>query len=379
MSSIELSNVTKRFGDLVAVRDVDLEVTDGEFLVLVGPSGCGKTTLLRMIAGLETPTSGDLRLDGTRVNGVEPADRDIAMVFQNYALYPHMTAERNMTFGARSSRSLSNEAVANRVEEVSEMLGIADLLDRKPGELSGGEKQRVAMGRALLRDPEVLLLDEPLSNLDAKLRDEMREELARLQNELETPTVYVTHDQTEAMTLGDRIAVLNDGGVQQIARPQDLYDHPETRFVAQFIGSPQMNVVPTEITDSGGTWYAQSEETRFELRDASGVADLVRHDDLELGIRPEDIHLADRSAGSSEPFDAEVTMLEPRGDAVLASATMGTSAIKFRTETRPEFTQGDRVRLRADLDRLHVFDAETGTSLYHSDSTTTRAEQATPA
>jgi multiple sugar transport system ATP-binding protein len=379
MSDITLSSITKEFEDLTAVSDVDLTVTDGELLVLVGPSGCGKTTLLRMIAGLETPTSGDLFLGGDRVNSVEPADRDVAMVFQNYALYPHMSAKRNMTFGATSSSTLTAGEVENRVEAVSEMLGIPDLLDRKPGELSGGEKQRVAMGRALLRDPEVLLLDEPLSNLDAKLRDQMREELARLQDEVETPTVYVTHDQTEAMTLGDRIAVLSSGRIQQIARPQDLYDHPNTRFVAQFIGSPQMNVVPATITETSDTLYVETEASTFKLRDALGVSELHSSaSNVELGIRPEDLYLADRSVVDSNPFEASITMLEPRGDAVLASATVGNAEVKFKTETRPEFSQGDTVRLQADLDRLHVFDADTGESLYHSDPDKNSAEQATP-
>src|SRR5690349_10919712 len=249
MASITLSSVTKRYRDgTLAVRGVDLEIADGEFMILVGPSGCGKTTLLRMIAGLEAITAGEVVVDGVVVNDLTPRKRDMAMVFQNYALYPHMTVARNMGFALRR-QGVQAEEIERKVQETAELLGISDQLERKPANLSGGQRQRVAMGRAIVRDPTAFLMDEPLSNLDAKLRIQTRAEILRIQRRLRTTTVYVTHDQTEAMTLGDRLAVMRDGVLQQVGSPDDLYNHPRNVFVAGFIGAPAMNFLPGEIAD----------------------------------------------------------------------------------------------------------------------------------
>lgn len=362
MTGIVADSLTKTFGDLTAVEAVDLTVDDGEFLVLVGPSGCGKSTFLRLIAGLETPSDGELRLAGDLMNGVGPGDRDIAIVFQNYALYPHMSAERNMSFGAKSASGLTSTEIDERVETAAETLDIADLLDRRPGELSGGEKQRVAMGRALVRDPSVMLLDEPLSNLDAKLRDRMRAELVRLHRELDTTTVYVTHDQTEAMTLGDRIAVMNDGTLEQVAPPQELYDHPETSFVARFIGSPKMNLVSARIASGDAGYTAVAGDIEIPLGD---VPAMRNHDGrrVELGVRPEDLSLAPDGSGD---FGADVTMTEPLGSRTIVYATVDGTEIAVETDPRRELSVGDRVRVDADPNRLHLFDSDTGRALYHS-------------
>lgn len=366
MTSITLNGLTKRFEDVEAVKDMNIEVQEGEFLVLVGPSGCGKSTLLRLIAGLETPSEGEIWMGDDLVNDVEPADRNVAMVFQNYALYPHMSARRNMTFGARAAREISDEELEQRVESAAELLGIADLLDRKPQELSGGEQQRVAMGRALLRDPNVFLLDEPLSNLDAKLRDDMRTELSRLHDELQTTTVYVTHDQTEAMTLGDRIAVLNQGELQQIDTPQEVYDFSATEFVAEFIGSPRMNLIPVTVSRSGDTYVASTDAARLELNEDPALSDLEHMSNLNMGIRPEDIYPADEG-GDSNSFTGVVTNLEPQGDKLVVYADLGEEQIQFEAEPRRQFEEGEQVELRLDRDRIHIYDSETGDAVYHSE------------
>ncbi len=262
MGQISLNDVTKTFddGSIVAVDDLNIEIADGEFLVLVGPSGCGKSTTLRMIAGLESISAGDISIGDVRVNNLEPRERDIAMVFQNYALYPHKSVRENIGFGLRLSTDLSNAEIEERVEDAAEMMGIEDLLDDKPKQLSGGQQQRVALGRAIVREPEAFLFDEPLSNLDAKLRTHMRTEISRIQQELGVTSIYVTHDQAEAMTMGDRIAVLNDGQLQQVGTPNEVYDHPENRFVASFIGSPSMNFVDAtvDVRDDGTYVVAKS-------------------------------------------------------------------------------------------------------------------------
>src|SRR6056297_2798092 len=268
MADLKLDNVTKVFtdddgSDIVAVDDVSFDIEDGEFLVLVGPSGCGKSTTLRMVAGLETVTSGRISLGGTNLVGRDPQDRDIAMVFQSYALYPHMTVQENMSFGLEESTDMADDEIERRVSETAEMMGIGDLLDRKPGELSGGQQQRVALGRAIVREPEVFLMDEPLSNLDAKLRSQMRTELQRLQEDLGTTTIYVTHDQTEAMTMGDRIAILNDGELQQVGTPLECYHEPANVFVAGFIGEPSMNFF--DVTLEGDRLVA--DEFEYPLSD----------------------------------------------------------------------------------------------------------------
>ncbi len=315
MAQVAFSGVTKVYpGPVVAVEDLTLEAPDGEFLIMVGPSGCGKSTALRMVAGLERVSRGEITIGDRVVNDVPPKERDIAMVFQNYALYPHMTVERNLGFGLRQHR-VARDDVRRRVDEVSRMLGIEDLLRRRPGQLSGGQRQRVAMGRALVRQPSVFLLDEPLSNLDAKLRVEMRAEVKRLQARLEVTTIYVTHDQVEAMTLGDRIAVLSGGVLQQVGRPQEVYDDPDNLFVAGFIGSPPMNLM--RGTAQGGTVTVGGLPVA-----APGVAD----GEVVVGMRPEALH----PVGSDGPgFEVLVDVVEPLGDEVLVHGSVDASRWRF--------------------------------------------------
>jgi multiple sugar transport system ATP-binding protein len=362
MAGIQLENITKRFDDVVAVQDLNLEVDDGEFIVVVGPSGCGKSTTLRMISGLESVSEGTIRIGGVDVTGQEPSDRGIAMVFQNYALYPHLSAKRNMTFGMKSAGSFSDEEIEERAMSAAEILDITDLLGRKPGALSGGERQRVALGRAICRDPQVFLMDEPLSNLDAKLRVQMRAELAKLHDELGTTTVYVTHDQTEAMTLGDRVVVLNGGQLQQVDTPQRLYDFPENRFVAEFIGDPAMNIIAVAVTDGTASHPAFT----IPLPDADGLSG----GPAVLGVRPEDLYLADeREAASPETFEATVSVTEPLGDSLLLHGQIEGHEFKIQAQPRRAITPGDTVELGYDSDRLHLFDRDTGDAIYHSDPT----------
>ena len=310
MARVAFDGVTKVYpGPVVAVEDLTLEVADGEFLILVGPSGCGKTTALRMVAGLERISDGKITIGDRVVNDVPPKDRDIAMVFQNYALYPHMTVEKNLAFGLRQRRT-SREDARRRVDEVSRMLGLDQLLKRRPGQLSGGQRQRVAMGRALVREPDVFLLDEPLSNLDAKLRVQMRSELKRLQGRLGVTTIYVTHDQVEAITLGERIAVLSDGVLQQVGKPQDVYDHPDNVFVASFIGSPPMNLLK-----------GRAGRGRIAVGDLEFDHPKVPDGDVLVGIRPEGLRpVGPGHAGPS--FEVRVEVVEPLGDEVLVHGSV---------------------------------------------------------
>ncbi len=339
---ITLDGIGKQYGDVTAVTDLDVAIQPGEFLVIVGPSGCGKSTTLRMIAGLEDITSGELRFDGTVMNDLEPKDRNVAMVFQNYALYPHMSVARNMSFGMNSAGDYTQDEIDQRVEEAAETLGISAYLDRKPNQLSGGERQRVAIGRALVRDPDVLLLDEPLSNLDAKLRVEMRSELAALHDKVQTTSVYVTHDQTEAMTLGDRVAVLDDGELQQIDPPQELYDRPTNRFVGEFIGSPQMNFLPVDIRTSNTQRLATGETgeaTSFEV--ALGGAPQVESGRYTLGVRPEDLYPVDTFDHSPrEPITLEVDMTEPLGDVKLVYGMLAGQEITVQVDPHYEVEKG---------------------------------------
>ncbi|WP_418284519.1 ABC transporter ATP-binding protein [Halorubrum sp. DTA46] len=372
MATIQLNDIVKRFDDITAVDGIDLRVRDGEFIVIVGPSGCGKSTTLRLVSGLESVTSGTIEIGDRDVTGLEPNERHISMVFQNYALYPHMTAKRNMTFGMKSAGSFTDDEIEQRAAEAASILDIEDLLDRKPAALSGGERQRVALGRAICRDPEVFLMDEPLSNLDAKLRVQMRAELSKLHDELATTTVYVTHDQTEAMTLGDRVAVIDGGQIQQVDPPQKLYDFPSNRFVAEFIGDPAMNMLDVEIVDGHAVQEAFSIPLPTERVDDSRP-ESIRN--ATLGVRPEDLYLAGAAPSlGEETFGATVTVTEPLGDSLLLYCEVGGTECKVQAEPRSALQPGDAVELTYDPDRLHLFDPETGEALYHSSTPSGDAE-----
>ncbi|MEF8882679.1 MAG: ABC transporter ATP-binding protein [Halapricum sp.] len=367
MANVTLDGVTKVFqdesGEIVAVDDLDLDIRDGEFLVLVGPSGCGKSTTLRMVAGLETPTEGTIRLGEKPITNLTPQERDIAMVFQSYALYPHMTVRGNMSFGLEESTDLSSDEISENVEEAAELLGIYDLLDRQPDELSGGQQQRVALGRAIVREPEAFLLDEPLANLDAKLRAEMRTELQHLQNSLGTTTIYVTHDQTEAMTMSDRIAVLNDGELQQVGTPLECYHRPNNQFVAGFIGEPSMNFLPVTLENGMLT----GEHFNYPLSDET-LSDLGDRSELIFGIRPEDIEIVDSPSGD-HAFPATVDVVEPQGDENTVHL-----AFEGQDPTESELTAtiggmrsvDERASVGIELpeNAIHIFDAETGDALH---------------
>jgi multiple sugar transport system ATP-binding protein len=365
MARTTLDGVTKRYeGDdssVVAVDDLSIDIRDGEFLVLVGPSGCGKSTTLRTIAGLETVSEGSIRIGDRDVTDVKAKDRNIAMVFQNYALYPQKTCRGNMRFGLEMATDLDDPEITRRVEEAAELLDITELLDRRPRALSGGQQQRVALGRAIVRDPAVFLMDEPLSNLDAKLRTTMRTELQQLHDELEATTVYVTHDQTEAMTMGDRIAVLNDGELQQVGTPMELYYQPDNEFVASFIGSPSMNL--TDATYEGerlslnGFSYDLTDSHREQLAAYSlGTT-------LRLGIRPEDVVLVDESGPRTTEFTARI--VEPMGNENVVHLTHEFGEIVATIGGSEVVRQGDRVRARLPADNIHVFDADSGTAVFN--------------
>ncbi len=369
MARLELDSVTKRFGEgdgsVLAVDDVSIDIPDGEFLVLVGPSGCGKSTTLRMVAGLERITDGEIRLDDERINEQGPAERDIAMVFQSYALYPHMTVRENMRFGLEESTDLAGDEMDERVESTAAMLDITELLDRKPGALSGGQQQRVALGRAIVREPKAFLMDEPLSNLDAKLRSQMRTELQQLQADLDTTTVYVTHDQTEAMTMGDRIAILDAGELQQVATPLEAYHRPANRFVAGFIGEPSMNFI--ECESDGETLVADGFRYPLGAAAASAVADSGA---VTLGVRPEDIAVEDRASDGSAPaadhaFAATVEVVEPMGDenVVHLSVADGPELIATVDGLR-RIDAGADVTATVPEDAIHVFDRNSGEALH---------------
>jgi multiple sugar transport system ATP-binding protein len=373
MTAITLQNLRKEFDDVVAVNGIDLEIRDGEFLVIVGPSGCGKSTTLRLLAGLERMTGGRITMSERDVSGLEPKDRNVAMVFQNYALYPHMTGRRNITFGMKSSGDFTETEIETRVADAAETLDITDLLDRKPEAMSGGERQRVALGRAIVRDPDAFLMDEPLSNLDAKLRIQMRAELAKIHSSLGTTTVYVTHDQTEAMTLGDRVVVMNDGQIMQVNEPQTLYDAPANRFVAEFIGDPAMNMIPVAIEDGNAvqdtfTLPLPAADRRLNSQ-SSGRTNTPVTDGRRavLGIRPEDFHLAsDQSALDSQTLEATVSVTEPLGNSLLLHCTIGDAPCKVQVKPRTDIQSGDRITVNCDPARLHLFERETGDALYHS-------------
>jgi len=350
MGNVTLSGVTKVYeGDepVTAVEDVNLEVTDGEFIVMVGPSGCGKSTTLRMIAGLEEITDGTIEIEGEVVNEIKPQERNMAMVFQNYALYPHMTVRENMSFGLRLSSDLDDAAIAATVEETAALLEISPLLDQYPRQLSGGQQQRVALGRAIVRDPEVFLMDEPLSNLDAKLRTQMRTELQRLQSELGVTTIYVTHDQTEAMTMGDRIVVLDGGELQQVAPPEECYDRPNNIFVASFIGSPAMNFFEVTLSDAGTRVVGDGFAVALDSVD-------VPDGSYTLGVRPEDFTVRD-GAG----LTATVEVVEPMGsDNFLYLITDAGERFNARVDSDFRPAEGDAVELGFPTAAIHLFDAD---------------------
>jgi len=368
MADLELDSLTKIFHDgddeIVAVDDVSVSIDDGEFVVVVGPSGCGKSTTLRMVAGLESVTSGTIRLDGESIEDVKSQNRDIAMVFQSYALYPHMTVRGNMAFGLEESTDLPDDEIQRRVEETAELLDIPELLDRKPTELSGGQQQRVALGRAIVRDPAVFLMDEPLSNLDAKLRAQMRTELQRLQEDLGVTTVYVTHDQTEAMTMGDRIAILDGGRLQQVATPLECYHEPANRFVAGFLGEPAMNFFDVEYRD--GALVAAA----FEYPISDDVAaDLGSTRELVLGIRPEAVEIGG-SATDAHHFGMTVDVVEPMGDENTVYLTFGDEATETNTFVATtggmrQISAGQSVVAHIPEDAIHVFDRTSGRALHN--------------
>ncbi|MCW2908052.1 MAG: glycerol-3-phosphate transporter ATP-binding protein [Actinomycetia bacterium] len=365
MAKIVLRRVTKSFGQKVAVDDLNLEVEDGEFVIVVGPSGCGKTTTLRMIAGFETPNMGTLHIGGTLMNHVPPKDRNLAMVFQNYALFPHMSVERNLSFGLRV-RHASKKEINTQVHEIAEMLGIRPLLDRKPAQLSGGERQRVALGRALLRKPQAFLLDEPLSNLDAALRTQMRFELKRIHAQFPVTTVYVTHDQVEAMTMADRIVLMNDGELQQVAPPETLYAEPVNVFAAGFIGSPKINLVSARIDHSSGGSALRCLATAIPL--TTEIADQLRSAQSEtvtIGIRPEDI--LPQSPMDDTPGRAVVSgtveVIEPLGAETHIAVRVGDDILTCRTPPRSGLEMGSTINLSFDIAQATIFDGTSGLRL----------------
>jgi len=351
MAGVTISAVQKWFGSTHVIRGVDIAIADGDFCVLVGPSGCGKSTLLRMIAGLEEITEGEVAIGGTVVNRVAPKERDIAMVFQNYALYPHMTVRDNMSFALMLAKR-SKEDIAARVARAADILGLAKLLDRYPRQLSGGQRQRVAMGRAIVRDPQVFLFDEPLSNLDAKLRVQMRTEIKELHQRLKTTSIYVTHDQIEAMTMADRIVVMRDGLVEQQGAPLELYDRPANTFVAGFIGSPAMNMIPGTVRAGGRVELAGGAMLPLP---PSAVA--AEGQPVLYGMRPEHCALAD------EGLPVEVVVVEPTGADTQLYCRFGAQEVSAVLRDRTTVSPGARVALRPDLARSHVFDASTGQRL----------------
>jgi multiple sugar transport system ATP-binding protein len=364
VASLELVNVSKSFGRLPIVKDVSLTVDDGEFLVLVGPSGCGKSTLLNLIAGLEPITHGEIRIDRKSVNDVHPKDRDIAMVFQSYALYPNMTVERNITFGLKMRGAAKAERDA-ALQRVASLLQIEALLDRKPGQLSGGQRQRVAMGRAMVRDPSIFLFDEPLSNLDAKLRLEMRTEIKRLHQRLGTSAVYVTHDQIEAMTLASRIAVMREGVLQQCADPKTVYDTPANMFVADFIGSPAMNFLPATLIQQGdvlGVHVGEQggEKAFFPLPRANGrQADWLGRE-VVLGVRPEHLSPAEAGQAGAAQFECRVDVVEPTGNDTMVFFEWAGARMVARTHPNTSVVPGGLLRMVVDTARASVFDPASG-------------------
>jgi multiple sugar transport system ATP-binding protein len=354
MAGVTFDRVAKRYGSVSVIEDMNLAIADHEFMVLVGPSGCGKSTALRMIAGLEEITDGRISIGERVVNDLAPKDRDTAMVFQNYALYPHMTVRDNMEFGLKM-RKMPRADISKRVSEAATILGITHLLERKPKQLSGGQRQRVALGRAIVRNPAVFLFDEPLSNLDAKLRVQMRAEISKLQQRLQTTSVYVTHDQIEAMTMGHRIAVMNAGKIQQVGSPLDVYDKPANVFVAQFIGTPPMNFFDATVTE--GRLFTN----KFSLPLPQKMKGVTRNNArVRVGIRPENIHApATATRGETGRLSATVDIVEPVGHEAIVHARAGDAVLVASFDSHSMPRSGDTIELLIDLEALHLFDAQT--------------------
>jgi multiple sugar transport system ATP-binding protein len=351
MASLSLERLVKRYGRTEAVRGIDLSIADGEFAVLVGPSGCGKSTTLRMIAGLESVTEGAISIGGRVVNTVEPKDRNIAMVFQNYALYPHLTVRRNIGFGLRAAKRPTDE-IDRKVNEAAAMLGLSELLERKPHELSGGQRQRVAMGRAIVRDPEVFLFDEPLSNLDAQLRGQVRSEIKRLHQRIGTTTVYVTHDQVEAMTLADRIVIMRDGRIEQVGTPLDVYHRPATAFVAGFIGTPTMNLMELEVERGNGLALRLGDDLSIPAP-AGREGALAGQERVTVGLRPDDVHVT--PDGERAALAGTVVVAEPLGPTTQVTVSAGGREIVGMADGRFLPQAGSPVGLAFDLSALHLF------------------------
>jgi multiple sugar transport system ATP-binding protein len=361
LARVAVRNLKKMFGKVVAVNNLSFETEDQEFLALLGPSGCGKTTTLRCIAGLETPDEGEVYIGDTLVNDIPPRERDIAMVFQSYALYPHMTVFDNLAFPLKM-RKVSKDEIRAKVRHTADFLRIGHLLNRKPGQLSGGEAQRVALGRAIIREPKVFLMDEPLSNLDAKLRVYMRAELKKMQKELKITTIYVTHDQLEAMTMADRIAIMNQGILQQLATPEEAYNNPQNLFVAGFIGSPPMNFIDVNFSEKNGKCFIDA--TTFELQIPDVVGDVIkqkaRGSELILGVRPEDI-LVRRKPFSGVNIEAEVYVVEPLGSEILLNLKVGENFVNAKVPQgfMAKTNTIDKVWISFDVSKIHIFDKKT--------------------
>jgi multiple sugar transport system ATP-binding protein len=356
LASVEIKNVSKVFGGTQVIKNINVEINDGQFTVLVGPSGCGKSTLLRMIAGLEEISGGEILIEKKKVNDMPPKERDIAMVFQNYALYPHMTVYDNMAFSLKLAKK-DSQSIKQQVERAAEILGLTQLLSRYPKQLSGGQRQRVAMGRAIVRNPQVFLFDEPLSNLDAKLRVQMRTEIKELHQRLKTTSVYVTHDQIEAMTMADKIVVMRDGCVEQMGKPLDLYDRPANVFVAGFIGSPAMNFIDGVLRKQGSTTYVELPEgNKLEVSGAQKGSD---GQPVIYGIRPEDLTLT-----NNEGITTEVVVVEPTGAETQVFSKISNIEITTMFRERYEFKPGEKIRLKPASGKSHVFDKQSGQSLH---------------
>ena len=345
MSFLELKNITKIYPNgTKAVDETSLNVEDGEFVVFVGPSGCGKSTLLRMIAGLEDITGGEISLDGKVINNIDPSERDVAMVFQNYALYPHMSVYNNMAYGLKN-RGISKEDITTKVNDAAELLEIDQLLSRKPSMLSGGQRQRVAMGRAIVRNPKIFLFDEPLSNLDAKLRNQMRLEIKKLQRQMDVTSVFVTHDQTEAMTLGDRIVVINNGIVEQVGTPKDIYSKPNTKFVAEFIGSPQMNLFNCNIEN--GIAKLGDGQINFDSS--------INIQDASIGVRPDDIHI-----NQNGKFETKANLVEYLGSDMIIYSIIGDQDFSCKLSSKIDVKSGDNFKFDILASSVHIFDNTSG-------------------